>query len=112
MKINTSSIANSPSYLKTISSSPQDKSFEQKLKAALGEKDDARLYAACQEMESVFLSKVLQAMRSTIPRSGLIDYSLALDTFEGMLFDEYAKKISQSKSTGLADLLYEQLKKR
>lgn len=115
MKINmtgTLSQANSPSYIKDISSSADKKSFEQKLNAALKEKDNQKLYAACQELESVFLSKVLQSMRATIPRSGLIDYSFAMDTFEGMLFDEYAKKISQSKSTGLAAILYEQLKKR
>lgn len=100
-----------PSSYKDMAPAPGPESFEKKLNAALKEKDDQKLYAACQELESVFLSKVLQAMRATIPRSGLIDYSFALDTFEGMLFDEYAKKISSSKETGLADILYQQLKK-
>lgn len=113
MKIDTLSVNNHLSYLKdTLTSSPDKNSFENKLNAALKEKDDKKLYAACQEMESVFLNKVLQSMRSTIPRSDFINHSFALDTFESMLFDEYAKKMGQNSSTGIADILYKQLNKK
>jgi len=80
------------------------------LNKAMESKDDKRLYQACQDMESVLMSKVLQAMRQTIPKSGWLGDSFAMDTFESMLFDEYAKLISQSNTLGLAEIMYRQLK--
>jgi len=80
------------------------------LNKAMESKDDKRLYLACQDMESVLMSKVLQAMRQTIPKSGWLGDSFAMDTFESMLFDEYAKLISQSNTLGLAEIMYRQLK--
>jgi len=80
------------------------------LNKAMESKDDKRLYQACQDMESILMSKVLQAMRQTIPKSGWLGDSFAMDTFESMLFDEYAKLISQSNTLGLAEIMYRQLK--
>ena len=37
-------------------------------------------------MESVLMSKYLQAMRQIIPKSGWLGDSFAMDTFESMLF--------------------------
>lgn len=98
--------------LDTMATSKEDKDFNKILDKALQEKDDKKLYAACVELESVFLSKVLDAMRASIPRSDLINRSFATETFESMLFDEYSKEISKSGSTGIADIIYNQLKNK
>lgn len=72
--------------------------------------DDKKLYQSCQDLESVFVSRVLNSMRATISRSELLSRGFADDVYESMLYDEYAKSISKSGSIGLADILYKQLK--
>lgn len=113
MKINLiGSNLNPTQALETMSASKEDKDFDKILDKALQEKDDKKLYEACVELESVFLSKVLNAMRASIPRSDLINRSFATETFESMLYDEYAKEISKTSSTGIAEMLYNQLKNK
>ncbi|CFX56912.1 Flagellar protein FlgJ, N-terminal [Syntrophomonas zehnderi OL-4] len=87
----------------------QSKEFSRTLQAALETSDEKKLYASCQELESIFLSKVLESMRATIPDGGLLKKSFAEETFESMLYDEYAKECSQTGSLGLADIIYKQL---
>ncbi len=89
-----------------------EKDFDKILEAALKEKNDKKLYNTCVELESVFLAKVFETMRASIPRSDLISRGFAEETFESMLYDEYAKEISKSNSTGIAEILYNQLKIR
>lgn len=72
--------------------------------------DDKKLYQTCQQLESVFVSQLLNSMRTAIPRSDLISRGFADDVYESMLYDEYAKDISESGSLGLADILYRQLR--
>lgn len=94
-------------------SKPQDKTeskaFASSLQTALNTNDEKKLHKSCQELESVFLSRVYESMRNTIPDGGLIEKSFAMQTFESMLDDEYAKQSSESGSLGLADILYKQL---
>ncbi len=86
-----------------------DKDFNSILKTAIESEDQKRLYQACQDMEGVFLTKVFQSMRQTISRSDLMGSSFAMDTFESMLYDQYALMASQTKALGIADLIYQQL---
>lgn len=96
----------------TLSKSQETKDFDQELNKALQTQDNKKLYETCVELESVFISKVLDAMRASISHSDLIPRGFATETFESMLYEEYAKEISKSKSTGIADILYNQLKNR
>lgn len=86
-----------------------DKGFNSILKTAIESEDQKRLYQACQYLEGVFLTKVFQSMRQTISRSDLMGSSFAMDTFESMLYDQYALMASQTKALGIADLIYQQL---
>lgn len=83
--------------------------FSQVLNAAREKEDDRKLYEACQQLESVFMQQVLGAMRSTIPRSDLLERGFATETFESMLYDEYAGLMSKNGAPGIADILYKQL---
>jgi len=87
----------------------ESKEFARSLQAAMESKDQKKLYESCQELESVFLSKVFESMRNTIPEGGLLEKSFAMETFESMLYDEYAKQSSKSGALGLGDLIYKQL---
>lgn len=94
----------------TAEKSAQD--FAALLKKSMNSEDEKRLYQACQDLESVLMSKVLHAMRQTIPKSVLMGDSFAMDTFESMLFDEYSKMISKSNTLGIAEIMYRQLSER
>jgi flagellar protein FlgJ len=83
--------------------------FGQVLQNAIQAGDDKKLLQACQDLESVFVFRLLSAMRSSIPRSDFITRGMATETFESMLDEEYAKTISRQGSLGLADTIYQQL---
>jgi len=87
----------------------ESKEFSRTLQAAMDTRDEKKLYASCQELESVFLNKVYEAMRKTIPDGGLIEKSFAMQTFESMLDQEFAQQSSKTGTIGLADILYRQL---
>ncbi len=67
------------------------------------------LYQACVEFEALFIKQLLTAMRETVPKDGLLDGGMGRDIFEDMLYDEYAKKMAQTASFGLADTIYLQI---
>jgi len=82
--------------------------FQSIIQNKLDEKDQKKLFAACQELEAVWLSKVMETMRNSIDRSDFIPRSFADETFESMLYDEYAKSMSQTGQIGIAEMLYNQ----
>lgn len=69
----------------------------------------SKLYQAAQDFESLFVKQMLSSMRSTVEKSGMMDGGMGEDIFEDMLYDQYAKNMTQSASFGLADSLYSQL---
>ena len=71
-----------------------------------------KLYAQCQEFESIFVNMMLKAMRGTVEKSGLIDGGQAEDIFSDMLYDEYAKGMTKSAGFGLADSVYIELSRQ
>lgn len=87
----------------------ESKEFSRTLQAAINTKDEKKLYESCQELESVFLKKVYETMRNTIPDGGLIEKSFAMQTFESMLDQEFAVQSSKTGTIGLAEILYKQL---
>lgn len=71
--------------------------------------DVARLEKACAEMESFFIHSLLKAMRSTVPRSGLLGKSGAEDRYTSMLDGHLAVELASSGGIGLARELAGQL---
>lgn len=84
-------------------------SFNSVLNSAMDNSDREKLMASCQELEAVFIGKIMEAMRSTIQRSELFERGFAEETFESMLYEEYATSMSQTGQLGLAQVLYKQL---
>lgn len=70
---------------------------------------NSKLYKASQEFEALFVKQMLDTMRKTINKTGLLDGGYAEDIFEDMLFDKYALKIAENGNLGLSDTLYRQL---
>ncbi len=67
------------------------------------------LYKVCLEFEAIFIKQMLNSMRKTVEKTGLLDGGLAEDFFEDMLYDEYAKKMAATANFGLASMIYSQL---
>jgi Rod binding domain-containing protein len=69
----------------------------------------SKLYKVSVEFEAILIKQMLNAMRKSVAKSGLIDGGMAEEFFEDMLYDEYAKKMAGSAGFGLADMIVRQL---
>lgn len=69
-----------------------------------------RLKEACVEFEAIFISKLLEGLRKTVDKSGFITGGIAEEVFEDMLYDEYAKRMAQRATLGIALKMYEHIK--
>jgi Rod binding domain-containing protein len=69
----------------------------------------SKLYQAALDFESIFVKQMLDAMRKTVNKSGLIEGGMAEDIFEDMLYEKYATTMTRSAGFGLADQIYRQL---
>ena len=80
-----------------------------------GSKDAARaaLAQASEEFESIFVYQMVSAMRKTVGEGSFLPKSNAQEIFEGMLDEEWSKKLAgKSGPGGLSDLLYRQLSRQ
>lgn len=71
---------------------------------------EKELYEACKEFEAYFVEQMFKAMRATVPKEESSSAS-ALDMFEDNLYQEYAKQTADSGQLGLAQQLFEQMKR-
>ena len=70
----------------------------------------SKLYAQCQEFESIFVKMMLKEMRSSVDKSdSLLSGGWAEDIYSDMLDDEYSKSMAKNAGFGLSDQLYKQL---
>ncbi|MBN2139441.1 MAG: rod-binding protein [Desulfovibrionaceae bacterium] len=72
---------------------------------------EKELRKACQDFEAVFISKLWQEMKSTVPKHGYL-HGPQEDMYLSMFDRSFAEKMSQSGGIGLADMLYDNLKDR
>lgn len=72
--------------------------------------EEAKLKEVCRDFEAIFIKQMLDSMRKTVQKTGLLDGGMAEDIFDDMLYDEHAKIMSKTGSFGIADLLYRQFK--
>ncbi len=80
-----------------------------KTTAARDEQQDAKLKAACTEMEALFLNILLTEMRKTVPKDGLTGGGSQEEIVRSLLDGEMTKNMAQAGGAGLADMLYRQL---
>ena len=71
---------------------------------------NGELYKACKDFEAIFIKQMLDAMRKTVNKSDDVQGGgMGKDIFEGMLYDEYARKMADTAQFGLADMIYRQV---
>ncbi|MFQ5672644.1 MAG: rod-binding protein [Nitrospinales bacterium] len=71
-------------------------------------KTEDELMSVARDFESILLYKMVESMRSTVPKSGLFD-SFSMETFQSMMDQEIANEMAKKKGVGLADMVYRQL---
>jgi flagellar protein FlgJ len=72
--------------------------------------NDEELMAACKNFESYLLEQVFKGMEKTVPKSEE-DENPYLSQFGDMLYEEYAEKASENEGLGLAQMLFESMKR-
>lgn len=72
---------------------------------------DDELMDACKEFEAYFVEQVIKSMEKMIPRDEDSETSKYLDYFGDNITQELAKTVSEQNDLGLAQTLYEQMKR-
>ena len=73
-----------------------------------GENKEKQLKEACEGFEAVFVQKLWEQMRQTMPKGGYM-HSRDEEMYQSMFDVELSKKMASAGGIGLADMLYEQL---
>lgn len=84
---------------------------DNKLETKLNNKSasDEELMEVCKSFESYMVEQVLKEMRKTVPENE--DKNQYLEYFGDMLYEEYAKSASEKQGFGIAQMLYEAMKR-
>lgn len=72
---------------------------------------DDELMDACKEFEAYFVEQVIKSMEKMIPRDEDSETSKYLNYFGDNITQELAKTVSEQNDLGLAQTLYEQMKR-
>ena len=80
-------------------------------KAAKLSGNNKELMDACRDFESLFVKQMLDSMRKTVHKTEKSEDNAGNKYFEDMLYDSYAKKITETANLGIAKMMYQQLYK-
>ena len=103
-----SSIVSTPSLLREAVLE-KDLTVLNQTDGGLSPLEEKQLEEACSEFESLFLNLVMQQMRKTVVKSGLIDGGMGEEFFTGMLDEEISRQAAFRQEFGLKGALIEQL---
>lgn len=87
--------------------------LQQQLDSAGAAKTDEELLDACKEFEAYFLEQMFKEMLKTIPESEETSSYTAnlMDYYKDNMVQEIASASTEQNSLGLAQMLYEQMKR-
>ncbi|WP_154519611.1 rod-binding protein [Velocimicrobium porci] len=109
ISINSNTLYNS--YLNSASdiSSKTDKLQDTLTNSDLSNADDEELMEVCKSFESYFVEQVFKEMKKTVHSSD--DDNEYMQYFGDMLTQTYSESVTDSGQLGLAQLLYESMKR-
>ena len=87
--------------------------LQSKLDGDLSTASDEELMDVCKDFEAYFVEQVMKEMKKMIPEDDNKDQSMGQlkDYFEDQMMQEYADKIVDQGDFGIAQTLYEQMKR-
>lgn len=71
----------------------------------------AKLKKACQNFEAVFIGKLWEQMKQSVPKEGYL-HSKQEDSYMSMFNRDFSEKMAQAGGIGLADMIYAQLSRK
>jgi peptidoglycan hydrolase FlgJ len=71
----------------------------------------AELRRAAHALEGVFTAQLLQAMRASVPESGLLEEDPGREMFQSLLDERLAGVAAERMKNGIGELLYRQLER-
>ncbi len=86
------------------------KDLEKTLESDISKKSEAELMDACKDFESYLVEQMFKAMQKMVPKNEEEENDYT-EMFGDMLTREYAKSATNQKSLGIAQTLYEQMKR-
>lgn len=99
------------SQLKSSSNENKTSTLKNKLsEIENGESTDEEMLEVCKEFEAYLLEKVMKQMKETMTDSEEEENDY-LSYFGDMMYQEYAKQITENGELGLAQQLYESMKR-
>lgn len=96
------------SSMTAITASKGEAALEDKLKNT-NSLEDKELMDVCKSFETYFVEQVFKEMRKTVPESE--EKNEYMDYFGDMLYEEYSKEITKNDGMGIAQMLYESMKR-
>lgn len=69
---------------------------------------DTKLREATQQFEGLFLNQMLEAMRRTAPKGGILPANSGEQMFRQMFDQEIAQRMAQGGGIGIGEMLYRQ----
>jgi flagellar protein FlgJ len=70
---------------------------------------EEKLKKACADFESIFIYNMLQKMRSTVPKSGLLTEMQGKGTYNAMIDQKVAEDMAKNGGLGLQKMLFDQI---
>ncbi len=83
--------------------------LEEKLKNNLDTSTDKELMDVCKSFEAYFVEQVFKEMKKTVPQSD--EKNEYMNYFGDMLYEEYAEDMTERGDIGIAQMLYESMKR-
>lgn len=83
--------------------------LEDKLKNNLDNTTDKELMDVCKSFEAYFVEQMFKEMKKTVPQSN--EKNEYMDYFGDMLYEEYADDVTERGDIGIAQMLYESMKR-
>lgn len=112
--MDTSSISNYLSSYSDLYSSSSDKTsnISKSSSKDYSKATDEELMDVCKEFEAYFVEQTFKAMEKMIPDNDDTESSAStLNMFKDNLIQEYASSATEGEGLGLAQMLYEQMKR-
>lgn len=105
--------ANASKLKSTLSSISENGSRVKAKGSGVNSAEEEKLLDACKQFESYFVEQMFKEMMKTVPKDALDtgSNSMLVDYYKDNLVKEYAAEATEKESLGLAQMLYEQMKR-
>lgn len=100
-------------YAQAATGSQTSQQLQNSLQSDLSKATDKELMDVCKEFEAYFTEQVFKAMEKMVPESETTSASNSQlkDYYKGELIKQYAKSSTEQNGLGIAQMLYEQMKR-